>query len=529
MLSKTNNGQVDDRSRLQWDREQFDIRRPYERKEYERPHRALPNYLAAFEGLNVKPQKCSVPNAFTRRTPIEEVFHERNRTIVCPKEAPRTLEDCVGDVIIADNVSSSASDSEPEQMEEQENDAHERQVLKECRKTFLRARRTLLRSELFDRYFNRAPSPANDNESSESEETLEEFEQIAGEEQKLEQHDLVGALEQLNENAGTIIVHKESKPAVVESQQQFLDRLRTRYLERFDRVRQGMEEEEQERTKHPEPFDGERYMAEYPAPDIRNEAKAHFRESLRARLEELNKLQQRPVRQYPRTAKQFAEYKERIMEDRRKLRDEAEIVEDHFRKAGTPREIPEAKLEVKRFRLADFGDAPEDSDAEGEQQAVRPLVYHTCMTREEWGHWIARSTKTEKLKLPKVSVARVPVVVQKCHESPIRAYIQGRPSTTAAENEAKKQEHRRPKKIIHSIPTACPPCQTMRDLLFDPAPKPEPMEFVPFNASLRPYSDIVEERLRIGKEQRKAQRQLRKSRMRWIEELVDEICRRRRD
>ncbi|KFB37752.1 hypothetical protein ZHAS_00005066 [Anopheles sinensis] len=540
---------------VKWDRERFDIRRPYERKEYDRPHRALPNYLAAFEGLNVKPQKCCTPNAFARRTPIEEVFHKRNRTNVCPTEAPRPLEDCVDDVVVAGNVSSSGSaydseqddveDEEEVKEEEQEKTVHERRISKECCKTFFRARRALLRSELFDKYFNRPQSPVNE---SESDDTVEEFEQIVSVKKQLEpeQHDLVESSEQLEDSSCSIssykppeIVHKENKPAAIEVQEQFLDRMRVHYLARFDRIKEQMEEAERDRHKQPEPFDGENYMAEYPAPDIRNEGKARFRESLEKRLAELNKLQERPVRQYPTTVKQFAKYKEGLMESRRKLRDEAALVEDYFRKTDAPREIPEAKLEVKRFRLADFEISPEDvdSDVEPESRPAEPLVYHTCMTRDEWGHWMAHSTRLEKLKLPKVSVARVPVVVQKCHESPIRAYIEGRlggPSrdTTSPTvgNEKKKQEqHRRSKKIIHSVRAACSPRPTMRDLLFDPVPNPEPLDFVPYNATLRPYSDIVEERLRIGKGQRKVQRQLRKSRMRWIEKLVDEICRRRRD
>ncbi|XP_058126433.1 uncharacterized protein LOC131285608 [Anopheles ziemanni] len=529
---------------VKWDRERFDIRRPYERKEYDRPHRALPNYLAAFEGLNVKPQKCCKPNAFARRTPIEEVFHERNRTKVCPTEAPRPLEDCVDDVIVAGNVSSKEEENEEDEEEEEEKNVHKRRISKECCKTFFQARRALLRSELFDRYFNRPPSPENE---SESEDAIGEFEQIVSENQQVEpqHHDLVDSSEQLEDSSCSIssykspeIVHKENKPAAIEAQEQFLDRMRNHYLARFDRVREQMEKVERDRHKQPEPFDGEKYMAEYPAPDIRNEGKVRLRETLERRLAELNKVQERPVRQYPTTVKQFAMYKERLMEDRRKLRDEAALVEDYFRKADAPREIPEAKLEVKRFRLADFESSPEDFDSDGESECrpAEPLVYHTCMTRDEWGHWMAHSTKIEKLKLPKVSVARVPVMVQKCHESPIRAYIEGRldgPSraTTSptVEHEKKQQEHRRSKKIIHSVRATSSPCPTMRDLLFDPVPNPEPLDFVPYNATLRPYSDIVEERLRIGKGQRKVQRQLRKSRMRWIEKLVDEICCRRRD
>uniref|UniRef100_A0A182WEH9 Uncharacterized protein n=1 Tax=Anopheles minimus TaxID=112268 RepID=A0A182WEH9_9DIPT len=443
--------------KLKWDKEQFDVRRPYERKNYERPFRDLPGHLSNIQGLNVKPRKCTVPNPFARRTPIEEVFHKRNVKSVCPAEEPRALVDCVEDVIVADNPS------------------HQ------------------IRASSVESY--QPPT----------------------------------------------IMHRDDKAPVIEAQDEFLQRIRSRYLQKFDRVRKQLEDAERERQKPPAPFDAEKYEAEYPEPDIRNEAKALFRQALRNRLEEINQLQSRTVRRYPTSVKQFAAYKAQIMEDRRKLRDEALLVEDYFRKANTPKELPEAKLEVKRYRTEEFGVHPDDSEDEKEREENEqnkrnePLVYHTCMTREEWGHWIAHSTKIEKLKLPKVTVPRIPVLVQTCEESPIRLYVQG------ALRDGKSQEFRRettpkelqlahPEKIIHSIPPSATRKSkvTMRDLLFDPASQPEPMDYVPYNASIRPYSDIAEEQFRSVKGQRKVRRQLRKSRMHWIEEIVDEICSRKR-
>uniref|UniRef100_A0A182U093 Uncharacterized protein n=1 Tax=Anopheles melas TaxID=34690 RepID=A0A182U093_9DIPT len=149
--------------KLKWDKEQFDVRRPYERKNYERPYRDLPGHLADFEGLNVPVRKCTVPSAFARRTPIEEVFHKRNTKSVCPPERSRALEHCVEDVILADNVSSTAA-SVAEQVDDVEQVTEGRIVSKECCKTFFRARRALLRSELFQEYFNGEPAPERAHE-----------------------------------------------------------------------------------------------------------------------------------------------------------------------------------------------------------------------------------------------------------------------------------------------------------------------------------------------------------------------------
>uniref|UniRef100_A0A182YJD4 Uncharacterized protein n=1 Tax=Anopheles stephensi TaxID=30069 RepID=A0A182YJD4_ANOST len=524
--------------RLKWDKEQFDVRRPYERKNYEYPYRDLPGHLSTFDGLNVKPRKCTVTNPFTRRTPIEEVFHKRNVKSVCPAEVPRALEHCVEDVIVADNVSSRESEVQEDLAEVEKVVADRRIVSRECCKTFFRARRALLRSALFREYFNRKPAPekedtAGDTSGDESEELLDDLP-----EELLDENDQVRPeippRQVRSSSVGSYlpptIMHRDDKAPVIEAQEQFLERIKSRCLQKFDRVRQQLEDAERERQKPPPPFDPEKYEAEYPRPDIRNEAKAQFREALRNRLEELNQLQHRTVRKYPTTVKQFAAYKAHIMEDRRKLRDEALLVEDYYRNANTPKELPEARLEVKRYRLAEFGvhsdDSEDEEDREANEQSKRndPSVYHTCMTRDEWGHWMAHSTKIEKLKLPKVNVPRIPVLVQKCAESPIRAYVQGKTQTD------RKKHAAQPQKIIHSLrPSAARKSKvTMRDLLFDPAPPPEPMDYVPYNASLRPYSDIAEERFRSVKGQRKVWRQLRKSRMHWIEQLVDEICSRKR-
>ncbi|XP_052892512.1 uncharacterized protein LOC128300477 [Anopheles moucheti] len=526
--------------KVKWDKEQFDVRRPYERKNFERPYRDLPGHLSTFEGLNVKPRKCTTTNPFARRTPIEEVFHKRNVKSVCPAEVPRPLEDCVEDVIVADNVSSRESTAEAK-VEEAEKVADGRRIVsRECCKTFFRARRALLRSELFREYFNREPTSEKETptaeESDDSEELLDDLPD------ELKQNDSSVDREFPDNEPHPVrsssvasyqpptIMHRDEKVPVVEAQEQFLQRMRSRYLQKFDRVTRQLQDAEQERQKPPVPFDAEKYEAEFPEPDIRNEAKVHFREALRNRLEELDQLQHRTVRKYPTSVKQFAAYKARIMEDRRKLRDEALLVEDYFRNANTPKELPEAKLEVKRYRLAEFGVHPDDSEDEEEREANEqskrnePLVYHTCMTREEWGHWIAHSTKIEKLKLPKVTVPRVPVLVQKCDESPIRLYIQGSPLVGTINTDSS------PKKIFHSTQTLTPRKSkvSMRDLLFDPTPRPEPMDYVPYNASLRPYSNIAEEQFRSVQGRRKVWRQLRKSRMHWIEALVDEICSRKR-
>uniref|UniRef100_A0A182SRI7 Uncharacterized protein n=1 Tax=Anopheles maculatus TaxID=74869 RepID=A0A182SRI7_9DIPT len=391
-------------------------------------------------------------------------------------------------------------------------------------------------------YFNREPTPekedtTGDTSEEESEELLGDLPEVLDEKDQV--LPVIPPHQVRSSSVGSYqppaIVHRDDKVPVIEAQEQFLQRMKSRYLQKFERVRQQLDDAERERQKPPPPFDPEKYEAEYPEPDIRNEAKAQFREALRNRLEELNQLQLRTVRKYPTSVKQFAAYKAQIMEDRRKLRDEALLVEDYYRNANTPKELPEAKLEVKRYRLAEFGvhssDSEDEQDREANERNKRnePPVYHTCMTRDEWGHWIAHCTKIEKLKLPKVNVPRIPVLVQKCDESPIRTYVQGRLVGGKATND-RKQYPAQPQKIIHSIRTSAPHKSkgTMRDLLFDLAPPPEPMDYVPYNASLRPYSDIAEERFRSVKGQRKVWRQLRKSRMHWIEQLVDEICSRKR-
>ncbi|XP_053679195.1 uncharacterized protein LOC128730189 [Anopheles nili] len=528
--------------KVKWDKEQFDTRRPYERKSYDRSYRRLPGHLAEFEGLDVKPRKCAVTDTFARRTPIEEVFHKRNIKSVCATEAPRSLVDCVDDVIVADNVSSSETETE-EECVELEQAPDKRAVSRECCKTFFRARRTLLRSEMFQEYFNREPPPPKEVDSDDTEQTLDVVasrDSLSQTEQV--QSDSVQPRQVRSSSIGSYeppaILHKESKAPVIKAQELFIQRMRGRYLQRFDRVRQKLEDAERERQKPPVPFDAEQYEADYPAPDITNQAKVHYRESLRKRLEELELLQRRSVRKYPASAKQFAAYKFQLMEDRRKLRDEALLVEDYLRNANTPKELPQARLEVRHYRLAEFGvqwddaeDTEDERDLKEQQQQDEPLVYHTCLTREEWGHWLARSTKIEKLKLPKVNVPRLPVLVHKSHESPIRAYIHGRQDSYSAVGEP-EQSHQRlgqPQEIASSIRTpASQPKVTMRDLLFDPMVKPEPVDYISYNINLRPYLEIAEQRQQRLKGQRKGQRQLRKSRMQWIEQLVDEICHRKR-
>uniref|UniRef100_A0A182M002 Uncharacterized protein n=1 Tax=Anopheles culicifacies TaxID=139723 RepID=A0A182M002_9DIPT len=486
-----------------WDKEQFDVRRPYERKNYERPYRELPGHLSNFQGLNVKPRKCAVSNPFARRTPIEEVFHKRNVKSVCPAEVPRSLVDCVEDVIVADNVSSRES-SVDKKLGDLEKVAEGRIVSRECAKTFFRARRALLRSELFREYFNREPAAEKQDpseESDDSEEVLDDLPDVlpSGEDVcvddeilKTTSHQVCGS--SVASYQPPTIMHRDDKAPVIEAQDQFLQRIRSKYLQKFDRVKEQLEDAERDRQKPPPPFDADKYEAEYPEPDIRNESKALFREALRNRLKELNQLQNRPVRKYPTSVKQFAAYKAQIMEDRRKLRDEALLVEDYFRKANAPKELPEAKLEVKRYRLEEFGVHPDDSEDEEEREEKEqnkrnePLVYHTCMTRDEWGHWIAHSSKVEKLKLPKVNVPRIPVLVQKCEQSPIRLYVQGplrngKPQADRSRRDTTTKELHlaHPQKLIHSIRTMDTRKSkvTMRDLLFDPASQPEPMDYVP--------------------------------------------------
>uniref|UniRef100_A0A182N2H8 Uncharacterized protein n=1 Tax=Anopheles dirus TaxID=7168 RepID=A0A182N2H8_9DIPT len=478
--------------RPRWDKEQFDTRRPYERKDYDRPFRKLPGHFSAFGGLNDgEPRHCATADTFTRRTPIEEVFHKRNFKRVCPAEVSRPVDEYVQDVIAADNVSSSE-------------------------------------------YFNREPSPpAQEDDTDDSEGDLPPDVLDWEEENNVVSCEDLGRISPYQVRSSSVgsyqpptITHREDKVRVVEAQDQFLERMRARYLGKFERFREQMEDAERERRKPPAPFDPEQYEAQYPEIDTRNEERVRFRESLQKRLEELSQLQLRPVRSYPTSVKQFAAYKAQLMENRRKLRDEACLVEDYFRKANTPVELPEAKLEVKRYRLAEFGRHPDDSPDEEDYQrepteSGAPLVYHTCMTRNEWGHWMARSVAIEKLALPKVIVPRVPVLVQKCTGSPIRAHVQGRLDVEQAGKP--RANENLPREIIHSIRET-----TMRDRLFDPVPGSEPVAYVPYNATVQPYSDIAEERLGRVKAQRKVRRQFRKSRMRWIEQLVDEICRRKR-
>ncbi|XP_050089758.1 uncharacterized protein LOC126573961 [Anopheles aquasalis] len=550
---------------LKWDREQFDTRRPYERKNYEVPFRALPTYVGRFGGVNVKPKECATPSAFARRTAIEEVFHKRNRSTVCARPELRSVGDCVDDVIAGDNISSSGTVRESGTLHRDDSieSSKGKEVSKECYRTFFKARKALLRSELFEEYFQRGHATDDGavgedeiSEVSDLEQTPEPSRESSQELMfELSEEDSLLADSQSDCESSYYepprIVHKDSKPAAVEARETFLSRLRTHYLRKFDHVRDQLEREERERHKQPEPFDEERYMAEYPAVDIKNERKRLFRQSLHLRLEELNKRQAREIRQYPQTVAQFAEYKAALADNTRRLRDEARLVEDYFRNANTPREIPEARLEVKHIREADYGpdhdEPPPAADGNVEETKPKgPPVYHTCMTREEWSRWIGTSVKMEKLKLPKPKLlpSSVPpgVVVDRCLESPIRAYIQGRldvvqagASSTAATKEAN------PKKLVHSLVGPSENRRSaerpvMRDLLFDPTP-PESdhtatnqvMAVAAVATSLRPYTDIIEERFRSHEGRRKAKRRMRKSRMPWIEELVDEICRRRRD
>uniref|UniRef100_A0A182FUT7 Uncharacterized protein n=1 Tax=Anopheles albimanus TaxID=7167 RepID=A0A182FUT7_ANOAL len=554
-----------------WDREQFDTRRPYERKNYEVPYRALPSYLSRFGGLNVRPKECTGPSAFARRTVIEEVFHNRNRPTVCVRPELRVLGDCVDDVIVADNISSRGSVRESGTLHRDESIESSKGtvVSKECYRTFFKARKALLRSELFEEYFQRRHATSDGalaedeiSEVSDLEQTPEPSRESSQElmfDLSLEDNGLADSQSDCTSSyEPPRIVHTDSKPAAIEARETFLSRLRTHYLRKFDRVREQLERVTRERLKHPEPFDEERYMAEYPAVDIRNERKRLFRQSLHLRLDELNRRQAREIRQYPQTVKQFAEYKAQQAENTRRLRDEALLVEDYFRNANTPREIPEARVEVRRIREADYGPDPDEPPADGggneEEANAGPPVYHTCMTREEWGRWIGTSVKMEKLKLPKPKRPSKPVmVVERCLESPIRAYIEGRLDVVrvrGASSTATKEAHRKeanPKKLVHSRlvgPSELPRSAErpmMRDLLFDPPPESDrtatnrqglvaaAVEPTTTTGALCPYTDIIEERSRSHAGRRKAKRRMRKSRMPWIEELVDEICRRRRD
>ncbi|XP_058065524.1 uncharacterized protein LOC131215155 [Anopheles bellator] len=534
--------QIDSSNRptANWNRELFDTRRPYERKNYDVPFRPLPNYLAPFGGLNVRPRKCAPPSAFSRRTPIEEVFHKRNPATACRsrlREPLPALERCVDEVIVAGNLSSGESRSNTGGSDEEIDATENRRgsVSKECYRTFFRARKALLRSELFEEYFTRAPTTTSTEHTEVSDVSEDEQELPTGgdlssaREWKPADSSFEGPIESSYEMP--TIVHRENKPQAIEAQDAFFNRLRIHYLEKFERVHRELEEADRQRRKPPEPFDEEKYLAEYPPIDIKNEAKVRFRQSLARRLDELNQQQQRPVRVYPKTVEQFAEYKAELLENKRKLRDEAFLVADHFRKANTPKEIPETRLELQRFRVADFGPDPDrESETDGDEDKPA-AVYATCMTRAEWGNWIARSAKVERLKLPKVKLSSGrAVVLEKCLESPIRAYIEGRVEKTDVTMTSGNQPRRRakgslrPKKIIPSTGT------TMRDLLFDPMmpDEPETTAYIPYTANLRPYSDIIEERFRADEGRQQRRRRLRKSRMRWIEELVDEICRRRR-
>ncbi|KAL9703273.1 hypothetical protein quinque_006791 [Culex quinquefasciatus] len=268
--------------RHEWDREAQLTGRPYELRDLDRPYKPLQPYLSELGGLEVPPRKpCQPhkPDPFHRRTYPDEIFHkrvtdastfsitERPRSRACPPAKEEPLDSLRG-VLLADNVDSdggSSSTDESEDLSEMSWHAFQAKpekdaVLRECKRSFFRARREL--------------------------------------------------------SAATVRGTTEFRIIKRHTWSRYASCMWAGY-EKAER-----EEEEQRalRALSPPPLDEEEMMRNVPEQDYLNKQKWLDRGSDREAFEEIKRPQQRIPRKLPQTAVQFEKYTDELMKARRELR-----------------------------------------------------------------------------------------------------------------------------------------------------------------------------------------------------------------
>ncbi|EAT48002.1 AAEL000919-PA [Aedes aegypti] len=445
--------------RLKWDREAPAPNRPYDSRKYDVPFKPLQPYLRQLGGLGVPPRKpCQSPkpDAFHKRTYIDEIFHKRvtdastfsiteqPRTSVCLEGKTPEIEEitlnAVKSIILADNVNSEASNASDtsesgEDLSEMSWTAFQQQpkrdqVLKQCKRSFFQARKQLFKLRQYDDYvaeMNRQPDEVESWEIS-SESTVES---VGSSELDVveKQEAVIEPCESNDEYKSTEIVHEEEKLRFQEHEQSYMDKIREHMWSQYEEEERKQREEQAEREQSPEPLEEEEILRNVPKQDYLNVKKHAFRQQLADRLEEIERSIKREPKKLPQTAIQFEKYTDELMRERRELRDEALLVDEHYKKVGLEIEVPEKDLQLRKFRAEDHkseADGSEEEEAEDKcSEAEDESIVHTCMTRLEWARWMGRCTKLEKLKLPQVKIPRLPRVVHKSEQSPIKMYIKG--------------------------------------------------------------------------------------------------------
>ncbi|XP_065073367.1 uncharacterized protein LOC135697536 [Ochlerotatus camptorhynchus] len=536
--------------RLQWNREAPAVYRPYDFQNFDVPFKALPAYHSQLGGLGVparKPCHQSKPDPFHKRTHIDEIYHKRVTDAstfsiteklpsdLCVKQKPSKISEitlkAVKSVVLADNVNSDedeSSDSDIEEdlcelsWEEFQERPKRNDVLKECKRSFFRARKELFKTRQYEEYLkekNRQPEEVQSWEIS-SDSTVETVDADSVLRSATEE-----ILAPIDECIATEIVHVEDKACVQE--QSYMERVRKYMWNRYERKDMEEQKAQAERDKSPEPLDEEAILRNLPEQDYLNKRQHQIRKELSERLDELNRSIKLEPMNLPRTKVQFEEYNDKLMRARRELKDEAVLVDEHYKRAALKIDVPEKDLPLKKkYRAADYR-SDEEKSAGDEDEALEPVV-HTCMTRLEWSRWLGHYTKHEKLNLPKVKIPRLPKMVHTATEqSPIRMYIKG----LHREDKRKKQERKQKKPSPSSSSVVMVKKNEsksiqwhLKEILYDKPEESRVPYFVRYKSRIRPFSELVKDRSRLMQAKNRRKRDLRKNHMTWINEVVEEIC-----
>nr|XP_019564137.2 trichohyalin-like [Aedes albopictus] len=548
--------------RLKWDREAPAPNRPYDSRNFDAPFKPLQPYLNELGGLGVPPRKpchSPKPDPFRKRTHVDEIFHKRvtdagafsiteqPKTNVCLQRKSPAIEEvaveAVKSVILADNVNSDANSSS----ETSESDADlsemswsafqqqpkQNEVLKQCKRSFFQARKELFKLRQYEDYLeekNRQPEEVESWEISsestvQSEETLEE--DFLG---KKEEIVVVEPSESLDEYKPMEIVHEGDKLQLQEHEKSYMDRIREHMWSKYEAKEQQEREDQAEREQSPEPLDEEEVLKTLPKQDYLNLKKHEFRQQLADRLEEIKLSMKREPKELPQTTVQFEKYTDELMRGRRELRDEALLVDEHYKKAGLEIDVPEKDLQLRKFRAEDHKSDTEESEAEEDGEKLSEVeeepIVHTCMTRLEWARWIGRCTKLEKLKLPQVKIPRLPRVVHESEQSPIKMYIKGlHKQDREMKREKKPSQESLP--AVDEKPSEPKAVKwQLKEMLYDKPKEYRISKFVPYKPPIRPFPELAKDRYKVSQAGRRRRRNRRKNHMDWIDQLVEEICHR---
>ncbi|XP_062558337.1 chemotaxis regulatory protein ChePep-like [Armigeres subalbatus] len=543
--------------RIRWDREAPSPNRPYDSRKYDIPFKPLQPYLSQLGGLGVPPRKpCDIPKSdpFHKRTQVDESFHKRvtdasifsiteqPRSNVCLEEKSPAIEyvalRSVKSVILADNIDSDGSDSSDTEFEENLSEMSwtaflqqpkRDEVLKQCKRSFFQARKELFKLRQHDDYLeekNRQPVEVESWEiSSDSTVELEDSSEL---DMFDKQEEVVSEVfETSDEYKPTEVIHEEYKLRFKEHEQTYMESMRKHMWSQYEIEEEQQKEEEAKRQQSPEPVEEEEIIKNVPKQDYLNLKKHEYRQQLADRLEEINRSIKRKPQELPQTAVQFEKYNGELMRKRRELRDEARVVDEHYKKAGLELDVPEKDIKLRKFRAADHkseADESEDEDLYQSSEAEEEPVVHTCMTRLEWARWMGRCTKLEKLKLPQVRIPRLPKLVHKSEQSPIKMYIIGlHKEDKQIKTEAKKES-------LDAIDSKRDKTKTvkwhLKDMLYEKPKEYRLSKFVPYRPPIRPFPELAKDRFKVGQAVRRRCRDRRKNHMVWIDQLVEGICNR---